>query len=194
MIRQHHYRGSVARTYEARRAGPLWNAEQKAVERAIRSWDKGATVLDVPVGTGRFLPLYDKYGLRAVGVDVSPDMLHEAKKKGARASLHQASIYNLPFSDASFDHAVCFRILNWMALDEVQQALAEVRRVTACTLLLGATLQGKGEGVHMTQTVHSEGGFYRALRDAGWRRTDASRIYQIKGHGYWVVSAGVVGS
>lgn len=61
----------------------------------------GLRLLDIGTGTGLALDLADGLVSEAVGVDVSPGMLREAKRKGHSVYLGDAA--HLPFSDEGFD-------------------------------------------------------------------------------------------
>ena len=65
---------------------------------------EGMLVLDVGCGTGTNLGLYHKAGCRIFGIDSSPAMLKEAKKKlGDQAELLLGSASEMPYPDESFD-------------------------------------------------------------------------------------------
>lgn len=150
-----HYRGHVATTYEARRAHkPPWEAEQTAVREFVRL----GPVLDVPVGTGRYLGIYQDLGLQATGCDLSPDMLAVAAAKGFPAELIQGSIFTLPFPDAHFGTAVCTRLLNWLQPGEMARAIAELVRV-AREVVLSIRL---GEPKQWTTYTHGRETFLAA--------------------------------
>jgi SAM-dependent methyltransferase len=150
------YRGEVAKGYEAHRVtGVEWEAEQEAVLGFVTS----GPVLDVPVGTGRYLPIYHGYGMECVGVDISPDMLEQAKQKGTDARLLIGDIFNLPFKDGEFSAAVCSRFLNWCNPDEMARAIKELRRV-ARTLIV--SIRTGKEGVAGNYT-HDLAKFYEAI-------------------------------
>jgi len=121
------YRGKGARNYEKKRTGKnKWILENQGVDELFPF---GCTnVLDVPIGTGRFYPSYERRGLQITGVDTSPDMLTEANKKGPM-TLIQGDIRNMPFQDKQFDVAVCVRLFAWFEPSEVQAALREMARV-----------------------------------------------------------------
>jgi 2-polyprenyl-3-methyl-5-hydroxy-6-metoxy-1,4-benzoquinol methylase len=72
------YRGRKAATYdEIRRKQQRWHLENEAVERMMAN--ATGTVLDVPVGTGRYLPLWHRLGLACAGIDASEEMLALAR-------------------------------------------------------------------------------------------------------------------
>jgi SAM-dependent methyltransferase len=93
----------------------------------------GGDVLDVPCGFGRHAIPLAAAGYRVVGVDRSPPLLAEARRRadGARwPKLVEADYRKLPFGDGSFDAAVClFSSLGYLGDDEDTRALAEIGRV-----------------------------------------------------------------
>ena len=60
------------------------------VENVLRSLPHGQLILDVPCGTGRFLPLLLRAEHRVVGMDISADMLKKVPYayRWERISLH----------------------------------------------------------------------------------------------------------
>lgn len=136
------YYGSLAATYDQERVNtPLWNREQEAVQRLLAECRRGTSVLDAPVGTGRFLSAYHNLGMRVTGFDASTEMLGQAAQKanalGATASFQQGDLRRLPFDDATFDIGVCIRFLNWVQGDDLEACIRELSRVTKGSLLLG---------------------------------------------------------
>jgi ubiquinone/menaquinone biosynthesis C-methylase UbiE len=128
------YRGDAAHKYDAdREQTAKWGLEQAAVESILSALPPMLSVVDVPVGTGRFVELYQKLGMRATGIDVSPDMLARAREKADRAqasiTLQEGDIRAIDAPDGAFDAAVCIRFLNWVDLDGVRGVLNELTRV-----------------------------------------------------------------
>lgn len=123
-----------AEQYEAKRADSnKWREENTGVEKMLPTGIK--TVLDVPVGTGRFYYLYNRRGIEATGIDSSLAMLKEAAKKGM-TDLKQGDIRNLKFKDKVFNAAVCVRLFPWFEPKEVRHSLKELARV-ADVLIIG---------------------------------------------------------
>jgi ubiquinone/menaquinone biosynthesis C-methylase UbiE len=87
-------------------------------------------VLEVAVGTGLNLPLYQG-GVTITGVELSPAMLAQARQRaadhGVEADLRQADAQALPFDDASFDTAVC--TLSLCTIPDPAATIAEMRRI-----------------------------------------------------------------
>jgi ubiquinone/menaquinone biosynthesis C-methylase UbiE len=90
-------------------------------------------ILDLGCGPGHLLPhLSRRYpSATIVGVDVSAPMLRlaGARVRGSAVMLLQASFYDLPFSDASFDLVTGTGILHHA--DDLRELLREARRVLA---------------------------------------------------------------
>src|SRR5665213_2471964 len=91
-------------------------------------------LLDAGTGTGRMLELLAPHANRAVGVDVSPDMLAIARDRLLRENLKNtqvrlADIYRLPFTTDRFDAVLFHQVLHY--LDDPGAAVAEVARVMA---------------------------------------------------------------
>jgi ubiquinone/menaquinone biosynthesis C-methylase UbiE len=135
------YTDAVASTYERdRQVEAHWWKEDEFVreyfsERAV------PRLLDIPVGTGRFLPHY-KRAQTIVGVDVSEDMLSEARQKlpllpaGAVASVERGDVFALRFADREFTHAVVWRLFHLLPSALIEGAIAELCRVTEGEIVL----------------------------------------------------------
>jgi demethylmenaquinone methyltransferase / 2-methoxy-6-polyprenyl-1,4-benzoquinol methylase len=92
------------------------------------------TVLDVATGTAAVaLELVRQTGCSVVGVDQSPEMLDEARRRlllaaeTKRVRLVEASAHELPFEDGSFNGLTAAYLLRY--LDDVPTDLRELARV-----------------------------------------------------------------
>lgn len=90
-----------------------------------------AHLLDAGCGTGGFLRyVLDRRAIgSAAGVDVSPEAIELARERVPEAELSIASVTELPFEDETFDAAVLNDVLQHVREDDVERALAELRRV-----------------------------------------------------------------
>lgn len=149
------YTGAAARGYDARRAPTTkWLGEDSAVAELLRVLPPGAAVLDMPVGTGRFLKLYHKRGFKVVGRDISSDMLKSARDKldevdeleelrgncdtgWTNCSLELGDIRAIPDGDDTYDCALSSRFLNWVDARGLEEVLRELRRVSNRYLIVG---------------------------------------------------------
>ncbi|MBV9993495.1 MAG: metalloregulator ArsR/SmtB family transcription factor [Alphaproteobacteria bacterium] len=115
------------------------HAPDKDVEAAIARHMAQAPIeqlLDAGTGTGRMLELLGPQVKRAVGLDVSPEMLAIARDRLMRANLTQCQVrlgdtYRLPFANggalAGFDAVLFHQVLHY--LDDPGAAVAEAARV-----------------------------------------------------------------
>lgn len=140
---QREYQGSEAQGYDDRRTRDAkWQAEDAALAELLAvAAPAPSTILDIPVGTGRFIPHYVSGNHTVTGADISQDMLDESRAKlatidGHHISLDVADITNLTYADRSFDVAVCVRLLNLVDADFVTRAVAELSRVSG-RLIIG---------------------------------------------------------
>lgn len=136
------YLGENAERYDMRRSsGVKWKKEQLTFETLIKNIPKKSKIIDVPVGTGRFIDLYKKYQMDVSGIDMSEDMLRECAKKAEIQNypvyLKQGSIFNIEYKDNSFDVAVCIRFLNWINTRDFELAISELCRVANEHLIIG---------------------------------------------------------
>lgn len=108
----------------------LAQGRRQAVERM--NCRPGETVLEVGVGTGLSLPLYDR-SVRVVGIDVSPEMLERARAVKERrglehvVALKEMDAEKMTFADDSFDKVVAMYVVS-VAPDAVR-LVREMRRV-----------------------------------------------------------------
>ena len=165
------YDAKRAATYERLRVEQQeWVRELQIIGAAVVAMPGGSTVLDIPVGTGRFLPLYADRGLRVVGIDLSADMLREARKKGTDARLLTGNIqHDLVQAVGGFvDFTVCLRLYNWLTPREAEAATTQLLRVTRQAVWIGlwsAATAGQPAASAETQAEDAVTGWIAA---AGW--------------------------
>jgi ubiquinone/menaquinone biosynthesis C-methylase UbiE len=115
------------------------HASDKDVEAAVVRLMANARIenlLDAGTGTGRMLELLAPQAKRAVGIDVSPEMLAIARDRLMQSGLTQCQVrlgdtYRLPFPDGGtltgFDAVLFHQVLHY--LDDPGAAVAEAARV-----------------------------------------------------------------
>lgn len=92
----------------------------------------GERILEVGVGTGLSLPLYPQ-NVSVVGIDISSDMLDQARVRLARSGLeHMAKLMvmdaeNMAFEDNSFDKVVAMYVAS--VVPDPARLVDEIRRV-----------------------------------------------------------------
>lgn len=137
------YYGDEVANYEAKRHKQrTWRLEHAAVKKILNGFPNGRRVLDVPVGTGRFFQLYKRRSLDVYGADISAHMVAESQRQaddlGLKANLTTGSILDLPYSDDTFDIAVCVRMLQWLTPADTDTAIGELARVTRGPIIVTA--------------------------------------------------------
>lgn len=126
------YYGEGAKIYDKKRLRQKkWWKEATLFEDLLANEKPGTTLLDVPYGTGRFIYFYEKHAFNVIGVDLSADMLAEARAKtlSPRIICRQGDITKLELPDKSVDIAVCIRLFNWLSIEDVKKAIKELQRV-----------------------------------------------------------------
>jgi len=126
------FAGDIALIQEAISETPAFVAQREAT-LATLSPSSGNRILDVGCGTGHMLlELARAVGPtgRVTGLDANEDMLNLARRRCrdvAEIDFRTGDLYELPFSDGSFDEAISVQVFEYLA--DVPAALAEVHRI-----------------------------------------------------------------
>lgn len=99
------------------------------VAALIEVLPRGGHVLDVGCGPGTFTQLLSDEGFEVVGIDLSPDMLAQAKRRSPHVALHEMDMRTLEFDDTSFDGILAAFSLIHIPDNEISQVLSEFHRV-----------------------------------------------------------------
>jgi ubiquinone/menaquinone biosynthesis C-methylase UbiE len=128
------YRAAVdpAEAYDSYLVPAMFEPWSREVIQRAKVWS-GDRVLDVACGTGIVACRIAATGAKVTGLDLTPAMLAQAKKRAEseRVSVKwvEGSAERLPFDDASFDLVTCQQGLQFVP--DRARALAEMRRVIA---------------------------------------------------------------
>lgn len=130
------YTREVAAQYEKLRQNDrYWAWENSVLNHCLNTFKITEKIADCPVGTGRFMDVYERHGLKLLGIDISPDMLSEAAKKieaagmRGRAELIQADVSTLALDYPVAKALVCFRLVHLISrksLGEVIRGLVKI--------------------------------------------------------------------
>jgi ubiquinone/menaquinone biosynthesis C-methylase UbiE len=136
------YTGDAALEYDGTRTGSAkWRGEQHAVCKLLERLPPGSRLLDIPVGSGRFVPFYQEHGIVATGMDRSPDMLAQARLKVVSGKmpvdLRDGDIFAIDAPSESFDCALSIRLLNWIDTAQMCLAVGELARVSNRHVVVG---------------------------------------------------------
>ncbi|MBO8171541.1 MAG: methyltransferase domain-containing protein [Bacillaceae bacterium] len=104
---------------------------EKALIAKAADPQPGEKALDLGCGTGIYTLWLAKMGLRVTGIDISREMLHQAREKAARENVQvdllSGDIHNLPFPDDIFDLVIGNIVLEFV--DDPKQVVSEALRV-----------------------------------------------------------------
>lgn len=119
--------GTGARAYEEIMR-KYWHVDRKPFIESL-GLKPGDKVLEATVGTGLDLPHFPK-GVYVTGIDITPEMLEEARKKQSQANIQliEMDIQSMNFPDNHFDAAVSAFTL--CVVQDPKKALEEILRVT----------------------------------------------------------------
>lgn len=109
--------------------------EKKLLAEAMKSIGNAESLLEVGCGTSYFTRWFEReFKLYAVGADISPLMLNEAKKRW-KGDLVLAESHFLPFKNNSFDAVVFITCMEYMS--NLEEVIREASRVARKGLILG---------------------------------------------------------
>ncbi|HKQ03913.1 MAG TPA: class I SAM-dependent methyltransferase [Blastocatellia bacterium] len=150
------YDANIARDYDTSREKEVhWWREDQFIEAYFNKRQINS-LLDLPVGTGRFFIHYHNVR-NLVGVDISKAMLEEAREKLVFLSsetsvrLECGDVFSLRFTDNEFEVTLVCRLFHLIPQHMVAKAIRELCRVT------------KGEIIVQTYTLT------KAARISLWR-------------------------
>lgn len=147
------YTGIAAFDYEKKRRKSWKWAQENDWLREILDSIEIKSVLDAPVGTGRFIPLFNERGVDVTGVDVSGDMLLQCCLKGD-ADLKQEDIFSIDMP--RHDAVVCVRFLNWLSENDLKKAFQALVRLASKYLVVSVTTAKITHKKDSGAYVHSE--------------------------------------
>jgi len=131
----------VAENYDVRRSlTKNWQMEDSIIRDIASSLPQSSTILDAPVGTGRFIAMFVDLGFKVYGVDISDDMLAVAAKhdsaQGSAVTLTRGDLEALPLDANQVDASFCVRFLNWVPEPVMSSVIGELARVTKSTVVI----------------------------------------------------------
>ncbi len=193
------YTGGVASGYdEKRKRSVRWQNEVRVFGGWLREL-RPASILDCPFGTGRWIPEYDEIGARVTGIDISGDMLAEARRRMERPEAYElveGSIFDLDCAGIDADLIACIRLLNWMPFEQAALALERLSACPAKQMIVGCSVRpadaGAGGRLMMQvslrlknmrkrndlQFVHDEAAVLEAIESHGWTLDEKQFIFR----------------
>jgi SAM-dependent methyltransferase len=135
-----------------------------------------ARVWDVGCGPGHVTAFLAGLGLDAAGIDLSGQMVAQARARHPDLEFSVGSMTALPVPDGSWDGLVCFYALIHMIEDaDVRIALAEFRRVLADGGLLLLAVHAGEEVRHSEEWFGAKVDVSFRFFDSGWLSAELDR-------------------
>ena len=119
------YYDDFSNWYERERHGGYHAMLDELQVEIARPYAENKDVLELGCGTGLILKEIAPIAQRAVGIDISPGMLDQARSRGLEVL--EGSVTDLPFDDQSFDFIYSFKVL--AHVEQIDVAMNEVSRV-----------------------------------------------------------------
>jgi ubiquinone/menaquinone biosynthesis C-methylase UbiE len=159
------------------RRKPLDRALLTAFAEQVREVGQGGgRVWDVGCGPGHVTAFLAGLGLCAAGLDLSGQMVAQARKRHPGLEFSTGSMTALPAPDASWEGLVSFYSLIHMIDDaDLRAALAEYRRVLADGGLLLLAVHAGQEVRHSTDWFGAEVDVSFRFFDPAWLSTELER-------------------
>lgn len=105
----------------------LIEVEEPIIKSLLKKFKPG-DALDAACGTGRYSELLNSLGHKVTGIDLSPDMLSQARKnRSKQINFLQGDLTTIPLKDESVDLAIC--TLAFTHFPNIDKALLELSRV-----------------------------------------------------------------
>ena len=184
-----------------------------AGELAAMGIGSGSVVLDAPVGTGRFFPLYKALDCDVVGIDISTDMLAIAEERArqlrmGRVTLTRGDLTETGIGEATADVAVCMRFAHLVDVRSLGAAVTELGRVSCGNVLVTVSLwnpvTGAGSGDALLQSAgrvkqrikrlhtrgrtrtHGESAIEGEFRSRGFEIVAREKVNEGRSKAYWM--------
>ena len=149
LILKNQYEGGRAINYDnAREQSSRHKAEEAIIGDYIMQVQP-KQILDCPCGTMRWIDIYAASGASVLGVDLSEDMIAQAKMKviekelNEKISFLQGNIINnatVLENDKLFDMVLCVRFLNWIPTENALEVITSLSKYSNSFFLVGCTV------------------------------------------------------
>ena len=122
---------SVARTYAAHLASELSGKplDRHLLNRFAEEVRGRGLVADLGCGPGHVARYLHDQGVTMIGIDLSPQMIEEARRLNPELEFKVGDMRKLSLLDASFVGVIAFYSIVHLAPDELPAIMAELRRV-----------------------------------------------------------------
>jgi SAM-dependent methyltransferase len=136
-------------------------------------------ICDMGCGPGQIARYLHRQGIRTLGVDLSPQMVSEAKRLNPEIPFHQGDMLSLPDEDNSWGGIAAFYCIIHIPRERIGEALREMKRVLKPGGVILVAFHIGSEIKHLDEwwekPVNLDFAFYQAeemenwLREAGYK-------------------------
>ena len=143
-------------------------------------------LLDLGCGNGRALKIAHQIGVKNLsGLDLSENMLLEAKKNLPNAGFKNGTMENIPWNDNSFSHIITIEAIYYIS--DLKKAFSEIARILRPDgkIAIAIDFYQENKGSHIWQEclpfevqLLSSNQWLELINQAGIKGVNASRIYR----------------
>jgi ubiquinone/menaquinone biosynthesis C-methylase UbiE len=154
-----------------------WKQEFSIFQKLI----KGKKVIDIACGAGRDAVLFEKARFDYTGIDNSPGMLREARKRSEKAKFMLMDFYNLKFKPKTFDGFWAAAAILHAPKRRVRKILQNIKKIIKPggigfisikekrSLDEGMIQQNKYGGIERYFAFYADREFMHVLHDVGFK-------------------------
>lgn len=143
---------TVARAY---REHLLDELDAKPLDRAFldafAERCRGGLIADLGCGPGHVARYLAARGARVEGLDLSPQMIDEARASHPELAFRVGDMFDLPYADATLTGAVAFYAIVHLRTDELAAPFTELHRVLAPGGLVALAFHAGSDTVHLDE-------------------------------------------
>lgn len=206
-----YYDQKQAEDYDARRDNPTWHAERNVFnqikKRIVSKYSHSMKILDVGVGTGRWIPDLHDISSEYIGTDISENMLSQAKLKLdlcpkefiGSAKLINSSVEQLPLNvSGQFNLIIMTRFLSHFSISEIKNIMNIIRNYSNGDLVVSFRVADKRSAIFseiLDLLIKSPIGAIKRYRKSGrlsYTRLDSDYQSVIKESGFRVIRKNLV--
>lgn len=134
---------------------------QFQLNKFISMLPKKAKILDVGCGSGRDARYFKEFGLDVTAIDISDNMLEEAKKRAKGIKFEKMDMLNMSFENNSFDGVWIMATLSDITKEDSPKFLKDINRILKDNgVLYIAVKEGKGEKIIKKEKYNNLERFY----------------------------------
>jgi len=133
------------------------NLLQYELNRFIALLPQEAKILDVGCGSGRDVHYFLDYKLNPIGIDASPELIKECKKRVPEGNFLQMDMLNLTFQPFFFDGIWALDAISYINKNSISEILKNFNKILKQGGILYISVrQGSGEKIIKHEKLNKE--------------------------------------